>query len=79
MFLLLLVSSNASGILLRDTEVLGEETHRAGCVGNTAWNSDRQKIHAVYHANILTPSIEKKQNKTKNQKENGLSGENNKC
>lgn len=34
--------------------MLGEDTRRAGCV--VAWSSDRQKIHTVYHANILTSS-----------------------
>lgn len=37
--LLLLMSSDANGTLLRDSEVLGEETRGVGCVGNAAWSS----------------------------------------
>lgn len=66
--LLLLISSDANGTLLGDVELLAEETHGTGCVGNTAFSSKRQKIHAVYHA---------KHSHTFNQ-QNSHRGENNK-
>lgn len=48
--LLLLMSSDSHGTLLGDVELLAEETRGTGCVGNAAFSSKRQKIHAVYHA-----------------------------
>lgn len=56
--LLLLMSSDAHGALLGDVELLAEETHGTGCVGNAAVAKDRKSMPFTMQS-ILTPSINK--------------------